>query len=194
MVAGYQEADGSWNVDAGGALGSPVTYGKFLATATSLRVLKAADDPQRRLAIEKAEAWLREQRPTAVLDAAGTVLALSGAEDAAAVEQRRRCLKLLRESQGESGGWGPYPPSPPEPFDTAMALLALAPHRDDAEIRDIIRRGRRYLEETQLADGSWPETTRPARAVSYAQRLSTSGWATQALLATCEKREPVNRP
>ena len=30
--------------------------------------------------------------------------------------------------------------------------------------------------------GRWTETTRPAGAESYAQRLSTAGWATLALL------------
>lgn len=44
-------------------------------------------------------------------------------------------------------------------------------------------RGRKYLVAQQQADGSWNETTRPSGAVSYAERLSTVGWATQALLA-----------
>ncbi|MBW3599417.1 MAG: terpene cyclase/mutase family protein [Planctomycetes bacterium] len=188
IVAGYQEDDGSWVIDAQGALGSPVTYGQFLATATALRVLKAAEDSRHRGAVEKAEAWLRTQRPTSVLDAAATILGLAGADDRAALEQRRRSIALLRDSQGESGGWGPYRPSPPEPFDTAIALLALAPHRDDPEIAAAINRGRSYFIQTQLPDGSWPETTRPARAVSYAQRLSTTAWATQALLATEEPK------
>ena len=44
--------------------------------------------------------------------------------------------------------------------------------------------GRAYLLATQQEDGSWTETTRPAGATSYAQRISTTGWATLALLAT----------
>ena len=35
----------------------------------------------------------------------------------------------------------------------------------------------------QEADGSWPETTRPPGADSYAQRISTTGWALLALLS-----------
>ena len=46
----------------------------------------------------------------------------------------------------------------------------------------MIEKGRTYLIETQQADGSWTETTRPTGAESYAQRLSTTGWATLALL------------
>jgi hypothetical protein len=48
----------------------------------------------------------------------------------------------------------------------------------------MIQRGRAYLLSSQQGDGSWPETTRPRGAESYAQRLSTTGWATLALLAT----------
>jgi hypothetical protein len=37
----------------------------------------------------------------------------------------------------------------------------------------------------QMSDGSWPETTRPSNQESYAQRISTTGWA---LLALMESR------
>ena len=62
-------------------------------------------------------------------------------------------------------------------------LLALVSLKDK-EMAPLVRRGRAYLIATQQKDGSWPETTRPGGAESYAQRLSTAGWATQALLAT----------
>ena len=48
----------------------------------------------------------------------------------------------------------------------------------------MIARGRKFLINEQLDDGSWPETTRPPGNVSYAERISTAGWATLALLAT----------
>jgi hypothetical protein len=53
-----------------------------------------------------------------------------------------------------------------------------------AELGQAIGHGRRYLVERQMRDGSWPETTRPAGQESYAQRISTTGWATLALLAS----------
>jgi hypothetical protein len=48
----------------------------------------------------------------------------------------------------------------------------------------LIGQGRAYLIETQLPSGGWPETTRPPGAQSYAQHISTSGWATLALLGS----------
>jgi hypothetical protein len=50
----------------------------------------------------------------------------------------------------------------------------------------MIGKGRAYLVATQQDDGSWTETTRPSGNESYAQRLSTTGWATLALLMTVE--------
>ena len=48
----------------------------------------------------------------------------------------------------------------------------------------MIAAGRKFLIEEQLDDGSWTETTRPPGNVSYAEHMSTAGWATLALLAT----------
>ena len=85
--------------------------------------------------------------------------------------------------QNEDGGWGPFSSSASEPFDSAVAILALA-KQTGADYSPTIERGRRFLLANQQADGSWIETTRPPGAVSYAQRISTTGWATLALLAT----------
>ena len=80
---------------------------------------------------------------------------------------------------------GAYTTSPPEPFDTALVLIGLARCRDSTDpVRRMMVRGRAFLVSSQREDGSWPETTRPSGATSYAQRISTAGWATMALLAT----------
>ncbi len=135
-------------------------------------------------AIARAGRWLRQIEPKSVPDAAAVLLALEGADDREAGVQRRRCLELLRKSQDRRGGWGPYATSAAEPFDTALALLALVRYPGQEGIKEMIQRGREYLIRTQDKDGHWPETTRPAGAVSYAQRTATTGWALQALLAT----------
>jgi hypothetical protein len=62
-------------------------------------------------------------------------------------------------------------------------VLALASLPSTPERAGMILRGRKFLASTQLPDGSWQETTRPPRSESYAQRLSTTAWAAQALLA-----------
>lgn len=181
MVVERQSDDGSWIIEPQSALGSPATWGRTLATVLSRQTLVAAGAERFAPAIRRADAWLTRHEPRTVLDAAALLLlpdeALSG-------EQTRRALALIREGEADEGGWGPYVTSAPEPFDTALVLLALAPRLKDAEIAPLVRRGRVYLLRGQLDDGSWRETTRPAGAESYAQRLSTTGWATMALLAT----------
>lgn len=74
----------------------------------------------------------------------------------------------------------------PEPFDTALVLLALVAETGE-RASESIARGRKLLLESQREDGSWPETTRPAGQRSYAQYVSTTGWATRALLATARR-------
>jgi hypothetical protein len=58
------------------------------------------------------------------------------------------------------------------------------PSYTQATLADAIAKGRAYLVRQQLADGSWNETTRPAGQTSYAQRISTTGWALLALIET----------
>jgi hypothetical protein len=189
-VAADQAADGSFLLEGGDALGSPATYGRPLATRVLRDTLRDADPEQFRKAIDAAGRWLVALRVESLLDAAAVLPVVSGPGAAApdSKTQRQRCLDLIRRGQSTDGGWGPYASSPPEPFDTAVVLLALvqsvpAEERDPA-FRAMIERGRAFLISIQNPDGNWPETTRPAGAESYAQRLSTTGWATLALLAT----------
>jgi hypothetical protein len=184
LVATDQQKDGSWRVNADGTLGSPATLGSALATHLARRVLVNADAKVHADAIARADRWLRQIEPKSVPDAAAVLLALQGAEDQTAAAQRKRSLELLRKAQDRRGGWGPYATSAAEPFDTALALLALVGYAREDGIKDRIARGREYLIRTQDKEGHWPETTRPAGAVSYAQRTATTGWALQALLAT----------
>jgi squalene-hopene cyclase-like protein len=191
LLAELQQADGSWTSDAVAPLGSPVTYGQALLTATSLRVLKQTDAQRHQTAIMRAEAWLAKAKVDSVLDASAV---LQGVPISAEHQpQRARCLELLRKAQGKDGGWGPYANSPAEPFDAAIALLALIREPGD-DWKPAIRKGREFLIKLQQPDGSWPETTRPPGAESYAQRVSTTGWALLALLETQATELPAGRP
>jgi len=178
QLRGLQEKDGSWAVDADGLPGSPVTYGRLLATVVARRVFIAADRERFAEAIDRADRWLDSRTPVLVLDAAALLYGGRGDVD--------RCLEIFRRGQTGDGGWGPYVTSPPEVFDTALVLLGLAAHRDRPGAAEMIRRGREFLVRSQHPDGSWPETTRPPGADSYAQRISTTGWALLALLATLQ--------
>jgi hypothetical protein len=181
-----QSADGSWQIDAAGTVGSPATWGTPLATWMALRVLRQANLVETKAAAQNAERWLRQAKPNNVLTAATLLLAFADENDEAAQRKRTECLALLRRAQTGDGGWGPFVDAPPEGFDTAMALLALASWRKQAEWKEALQRGRSFLVAQQQADGSWPPTTRPSGSDSYAQMMSTTGWATLALLATKE--------
>jgi hypothetical protein len=188
QLAAEQAADGSWQIDAGNALGSPATYGTPLATWLAWRVLQHAQQIEKNAAwqraAQRAARWLRQRQPQNVPLAATLVLALAQANDQPARKLRAASVRLLRRAQTRDGGWGPYAAAPPEAFDTALALLALAEVRPAPSVKSLIQRGRQFLSAQQNPDGSWPATTRPSGGESYAQRMSTTGWAMLALLAT----------
>ncbi|MEX2114779.1 MAG: prenyltransferase/squalene oxidase repeat-containing protein [Pirellulales bacterium] len=181
LVGELQLPEGYWETDAPGTVGSPVTYGRALATAVCQQVLRqAGGDPDE--AVLKAQRWFEQAVAKSVLDAAATMLGLAANRSEAAEARRAQCWQLIRQGQSSDGGWGPFVNSPPDVFDTAVVLLALSSQRDQAYV-DAIERGRRYLLAEQESDGGWPATTRPPGVDSYAQRISTTGWALQALLA-----------
>src|SRR6185436_17409538 len=100
------------------------------------------------------------------------------------IPTRRDCLDLLLASLTSDGGWGPQPKAPAEAFDTALALMALAAAHGPSRA---IERARDFLIRTQDSTGAWPETTRPSGGVSYAERISTAGWVTYALISTASQ-------
>jgi len=99
----------------------------------------------------------------------------------------------LRQGQSPHGGWGPYVTPARQVVDAALAVLALSSLEPEPrlarsayrpeELKEAIANGKKYIVSQQRPDGSWPETTRPANQESYAQRISTTGWAMLALLA-----------
>jgi hypothetical protein len=194
MIAKDQHTSGCWQAQFKGDVGSPVTYGIALSTVQARRVLQKANAAKYKEAIAKADAWLMKAPVQRVLDAAAILLWLNDleADQRAAgfipAEKRRQCLETIRKGESKNGGWGPYVNSSPEAFDTAIVLLAVSRLSDDKGVKEMLKRGRAYLIAQQKQDGSWPETTRPAGAESYAQRISTTGWATLALLATSPNR------
>jgi hypothetical protein len=189
QLAADQDSDGSWLGDSEGILGTPATYGRALATLMARNALRAADPDQFASALARADKWLRQMPLHNVMDSSVVLLASADSDDKRWEKMRQEAYAIILKGQSEDGGWGPFITAPPEPFDTALVLLALANNEKTLPSADVIRRGRKFLITIQLPDGSWPETTRPPGAESYAQRLSTTGWATLALLETGMDRE-----
>ncbi len=188
MLLEDQEADGSWHVEGDDAtIGSPATYGAVLATYMNRTTLEAADAERFSEAITRADEWLLTAPLGPIMDTAALVLGLGDRVTPEARDKAAEALTRLLDSQSSDGGWGPYPKTPSEPFDTALVLLALASLDESWNSRRVpqaISDGRGFLLDTQFADGGWIETTRPSGSQSYAEHISTTGWATLALLRT----------
>ncbi len=195
QIARDQDADGSWKIEAPKTAGSPVTYGNALATLQASRILIAAKPhsidftgiQEFELQLKKADAWLSSLEIVNVPAAAAVIQHVGSVVNHPAQEQLERAIDFILAAQSTAtGGWGPYPGAPPEPFDTGLALAALAAWpAPRAEFERPVERGRAYLLATQLESGGWPETTRPPNGSSYAQHISTSAWACQGLVASC---------
>ena len=192
LLVAEQKPDGSWQLDSSQSLGSPATYGTIIATWSARSSLIASGMQPDNFTIVQADKWIRGLTPENVLDASATILALELSSDVMAENLRRDCLSILRSGQSPVGGWGPYVTAAPQVFDTAMAVLALSSLEAEPrlarsayrveELKEAIANGKKYIVSQQRPDGSWPETTRPANQESYAQRISTAGWAMLALL------------
>lgn len=184
LVVAEQQPDGSWRLDQSGSLGSPATYGTPLVTWAARRVLIAAG-AEFAPAAARATAFIQSVDSPAIVDLAAVALAVDDASEAEGRAAGSRARSRIVDAQSSHGGWGPFPAVKSEPFDTAIAVLALSSASASAteRERDAARRGQAFLRGAQQSDGAWLETTRPAGQLSYAQRLSTAGWATLALLA-----------
>jgi hypothetical protein len=184
IVAKDQSPDGAWSIDESSAVGSPATYGRPLATALARSVLVRAGSGKFDEPIRKAEGWLSQMPLETVSEASAYLISYSFRFDSSRADRTEAALSLIRRAQTEEGGWGPYVTSRPEVYDSALALLALGAFSDRPQVSAMRQRGRSFLLLRQQEDGSWVETTRPSGGESYAQRLSTTGWAALALLAT----------
>ena len=181
---------GFWPVEQEADVGSPATYGTPLATFMAIRTLRQADAARFRPAIEKAEKWMSKLRVEAIVDCAAVLWAFAGSDDPSTIAVRGEALDTILRSQNPNGGWGSYPHQPSEAFDTAVTILALHAVQPGSAVQYRIDKGRVFLVLRLMTTGSWRETTRPAGSQSYAQRMSTAGWATYALVETRREGRP----
>jgi squalene cyclase len=184
LLLPHQEADGSWQVDAQAASPSAVTYGPVLATFMARRTMERAEAIRFNEPIARADQWLRGADAGTTVNAAAIVLAFENRKDSDSVTKLEMALGVLLKSQNADGGWGAFSNTPAEPFETAMALIALNTVRDRAGIEARIVKGRAFLISVQFMDGGWPAARQSTTGETYARHISTSAWATLALLST----------
>ena len=180
-VAADQNPSGSWEIEPANPIGSPTTYGTALATVVGLTILERAGRAD--AVADKTLRWLME-RPLGNVPTAASMLLATRSESYQGPQPPSDSLAFLLQAQHSDGGWGPYLDAPSEPFDTALALLALATFGSRPAVERSIDRGRAFLQAAQLPDGSWRPLTPARGGESYAQHVATTGWATLALLET----------
>ena len=126
--------------------------------------------------------WITQMSPRSTIDLAAGIQILKNSDTSERLALVAQWRQALIQQQNDDGSWGPYASRFGEAFDTAVALLTLAPflssHPDYRRPLDL---GRSFLANTQEPSGGWTETTRPAGGTSYAQHISTSAWALSAL-------------
>lgn len=135
----------------------PIQSGDIGATALGIQALQRYPLPGRQdemsNRVKRARVWLASAVPQNTDSRALQLLGLSWAGTPAS-KLRREIQALLRE-QRPDGGWGQLPGLASDAYATGQALYALQRVAGLNDSDPSIARGRRYLLQTQEADGSW---------------------------------------
>ena len=181
-----QSRAGYWQVEPDRTIGSPGTYGNALASFQALSIIGEEQSEQIESAKTRCLNWASQFYPKSSTDLAAISLLLNLAETSKLRERAKDWSQHLVETQNADGGWGIFPHRYSEVFDTAIACIAIAKTLAPSSGEESLKNARQFLEETQEPSGGWPETTRPSGGVSYAQHISTTAWALQALIQISE--------
>jgi hypothetical protein len=171
--ARMQEVDGSWAIKKSDP---PIVDGDDVAT---LLILLALDAPKDSEVGKKAMAWL-EKAPvrdeTQPLALRAIVAARYGS-----IDEARKIVPRLRESQRDDGGWGQTKERSSDALATGQALCALVAAGEPPDAPSI-RRARKFLVASQRGDGSW--LVRPRLVNRHDEIISYygTGWATIGLM------------
>jgi mono/diheme cytochrome c family protein len=154
QLAVIQNRDGywPWNLPR-----PPIQSSAIGATALAVQALKNYPIPGRLREfderVQRARAWLAKAQPESNEERAYQLLGLGWAGD------RPGKLKPLAEAlireQRPDGGWGQLPKLPSDAFATGQSLYALMQAGGIPTTHAAVKKGIRYLLETQLADGTW---------------------------------------
>ncbi|MEO8076201.1 MAG: ankyrin repeat domain-containing protein [Acidobacteriota bacterium] len=195
-LASRQTVDGSWQPV--NEIRPPINGSAVVATALSIRALRAFAPPVHRASMERraarGRAFLEKSLPDDTQDRAFKLLGLLWAgASAGGIGSEKAALFALQRADG---GWGQLPTLGSDAYATGEALYAL----HAAGVRPTAaayRNGVEYLLRTQLPDGTWFVRTRAFPVQKYfesgfphgpSQFISTAatGWATMALAYTLD--------
>ena len=153
-LAAIQGRDGRWfnNLPR-----PPLQTGDIGATALAVHALQRYPLPARKAdfakQVERARHWLRTVKPQ---NTEGRVYQILGLAWAGEPQARLRPLaKALLAEQHADGGWSQLPGTRSDAYATGQAVYALRIGAALAGADPAIERGRRFLLETQLENGTW---------------------------------------
>jgi ankyrin repeat protein len=153
LIARRQLDDGHWLTGEQ----RPPSSSPFTATALAVRALQAflpeEMGQERRMRIDRAEAWLEHSRTANTEDRVYKLFGLSWAKGASASLAKAR-EELLAE-QRPDGGWGQMSGRPSDAYATGEALAALNEAAVVPASHPAYQKGLRYLLATQKPDGTW---------------------------------------
>jgi ankyrin repeat protein len=148
----------------------PHSSSLFTATATAVRAIRLY---MPEASVERARAWLLQNRPVSAEDAAFRLMGLAWAGGSSGeIASAARDLFTLQKS---NGGWAQLPDYEPDAYSTGEALFALREAGLDASDA-ALRRGLRFLISTQAADGTWRVRTRMISPAEVSPKYFTTGF------------------
>jgi hypothetical protein len=162
-VASEQTENGSWSTwpeTRPPIFGSSDESLTLLATLAVLPVAAAGDEAAKAVR-DKAIHWLAETRtdddPQSIALRLVLWIRLQRPE-----KEWQPLVQRIKGRQNADGGWGQNKEMASDAWATGQALYALA-HSGVKSEDPAIRRGHAFLIRSQLADGSWPMTSRPTK-------------------------------
>lgn len=153
-LAAIQGPEGQWHNN---LPRPPIQTGDVGATALAVHALQryplAGRKAEFQARVDKARRWLARAEISNTDSRAFQLLGLSWAGEPA--DQLRTKARALIREQRPDGGWGQLSSLPSDAYATGQALYALQVAAGLTGADPAIQRGRRFLLQSQLADGSW---------------------------------------
>jgi ankyrin repeat protein len=135
----------------------PIQTGDISATALAVHALQRYSSPGRKTEfakqVERARRWLLTVKPENNEGRVYQILGLAWAGES--TTKLQPLAKMLIAEQRTDGGWSQLPGTKSDAYATGQALYALRVGAGIENSLPAIERGRRFLLETQLEDGTW---------------------------------------